>query len=360
MTFQDLGIPDSEATVSVKAFDVVTSPRAVSVPAKGFMNPVLPGHEALHAPVLAFLIEHSVTGRRVMFDLGVRKDKENAAPAVVQLFEAGVGAMPVDRDITEQLVNNGVDLNSISAVIWSHTHFDHTGDMSKFPSSTDLAFGQSTVLATYAEDPKSTLLESDLAGRNLVRLNFDETPLHIAGFKAFDYFGDGSLYVLDVPGHLMGHVAALARVTPTSFVFLGGDACHHAGMLRPTGKLHHHIPCPGELLAATRRSVSVMHFPTTNTEGEFDLPARTTPMFDVAENGAYEDPPTARVSIAKMSDFDANNDVFVMLAHDESLVDVVGPFPVVVNAWQEKGWKDRVTWAFLDEANPAFRFNTSK
>jgi hypothetical protein len=47
----------------------------------------------------------------------------------------------------------------------------------------------------------------------------------------------------------------------------------------------------------------------------------------------------------------------VFLAHDESLVDTVGPFPVLVNEWQAKGWKERSTWAFLDEGNLAFRFN---
>ncbi|KAJ6584946.1 hypothetical protein B0H19DRAFT_403471 [Mycena capillaripes] len=357
MSFQELGIPPSEATVSLKAFDVITPLSAAIVPAASFMQPVLAGHEALRCPIFAFLVEHVPTGRRIMFDLGLRKDIENAAPSIVELFKSDMGAsMPVDRDITEQLVDNGVDLNSISAVIWSHAHFDHTGDMSKFPASTELILGASTLTETCAVNPKSTLLESDLAGRKLVPINFDESSLEIGGFKADDYFGDGSFYILDVPGHLAGHVCALARVTPSSFVFLGGDACHHAGMFRPTTALHRAIPCPGELLAATRLSVSGTHFATTDAAGQFDLVARTTPMLDVVENGYYEEPLIARTSIAKMADFDANEDVFVVLAHDISLVDVVGPFPASLNAWKAKGWKSRVTWAFLDEGNPAFRF----
>jgi hypothetical protein len=146
-------------------------------------------------------------------------------------------------------------------------------------------------------------------------------------------------------------------VTPTTFVFLGGDSCHHAGMLRPTSALHQHFPCPGELLASTRRSVSPTAFPPPDAAGQFDLAAHTTPLLDLVENGAYEDPPVARKSITKIGDFDANKDVFVFLAHDESLVDTVGPFPVLVNEWQAKGWKERSTWAFLDEGNLAFRFN---
>jgi hypothetical protein len=34
----------------------------------------------------------------------------------------------------------------------------------------------------------------------MVRLNLDEGSLEIGGFKAHDYFEDGSFYVLDVPG----------------------------------------------------------------------------------------------------------------------------------------------------------------
>jgi hypothetical protein len=128
-------------------------------------------------------------------------------------------------------------------------------------------------------------------------------------------------------------------------------------MFRPTAKLHRHVPCPGELLAATRRSVSTTHFPPPDTAGHFDLAARKAPMLDVAENGYYDEPPAARASIAKMGDFDANKDVFVVIAHDVSLVDAVGPFPTSLNAWQAKGWKRDLTWAFLDEANPAFMFN---
>ncbi|KAJ7695485.1 beta-lactamase-like protein [Mycena rosella] len=355
MSFQNLGIPVSASTVNVKAYNVVES--TVPIPASMFFTPVLPGHDYFPAPMFAFLIENTTTKQRVMFDLGPRKDLENVAPAVVHLFKMSGLSMPVERDIVEQLVDTGVTLESISAVIWSHSHFDHTsGDMSKFPASTELFFGQDTVRTTCDSDPTCTLLESDLAGRKLVPVNFADSSLEFGGLKAHDFFGDGSLYLLDVPGHAPGHICALARVTPSSFLFLGGDACHHPGLFRPTDKLHKHFPCPGELLAATRRSVSATHFGPSNSGGEFDLAARTTPLLDVVGAG-YTDPPTARASIEKIGTFDANPDVFVVLAHDSSLMPVVEPFPAVMDDWKAKGWKSLVTWAFLDETNSAFRFN---
>ncbi|KAJ7695487.1 hypothetical protein B0H17DRAFT_930768 [Mycena rosella] len=359
MSFQDLGIPASSSTVTVKAFNVVEG--TIAVPASSFFTPVLPGHEHLMAPVFAFLIENTTTKQRVMFDLGLRKDLENAAPAIAEIFKAGgITTMSVERDIVEQLVDTGVDLNSINAVVWRRVdRFLHRCDMSKFPSSTDLVFGQDMARATCATDPTSTLLESDLAYGSETRAGqLCRLPARIRWTQSARFFGDGSLYLLDVPGHLPGHVCALARVTPSSFLFLGGDACHHPGLFRPTDKLHKHFPCPGELLAATRRSVSATHFSPLNSAGEFDLAARTTPLLDVAENAYYADPPTARASIEKMGSFDANADVFVVLAHDSSLMSVVEPFPALMDDWKAKGWKNLVTWAFLDEKNPAFIFNS--
>lgn len=54
----------------------------------------------------------------------------------------------------------------------------------------------------------------------------------MAGFPAvIDFYGDGSLYVVDAPGHLTGHVNLLARVGERRWVYLGGDCCHDKRIL---------------------------------------------------------------------------------------------------------------------------------
>jgi hypothetical protein len=118
MSFHELGIPVSESTVSLTAFDVVTSPRAVRFPARTLMRPVPAGHDVLHFPVFAFLIEHRASGARILFDLGPRKDLLNGCPAIAAALRNGSVVMPVERDIVEQLEDAGVDVGSISAVIW--------------------------------------------------------------------------------------------------------------------------------------------------------------------------------------------------------------------------------------------------
>ena len=41
--------------------------------------------------------------------------------------------------------------------------------------------------------------------------------------RALDYFGDGSFWILDAPGHMPGNVAAAARLQDGEWVILGSD-----------------------------------------------------------------------------------------------------------------------------------------
>lgn len=47
-----------------------------------------------------------------------------------------------------------------------------------------------------------------------------------------DLFQDGSLYIVDAPGHLPGHINLLARIGNDQSVYLAGDACHDRRILR--------------------------------------------------------------------------------------------------------------------------------
>ncbi|KAJ7048508.1 beta-lactamase-like protein [Mycena amicta] len=355
-SYRDLNIPLSSSTLTVKVFDSVqTGDHAkVHAPASGFYAPVLPGHEHLACPIFAFLIEHGET--KVMFDLGLRKDLENTAPPSAEFFQKVLPSC--GEDVIDRLEESGVDKGSLQAVIWSHAHADHTGDMSRLPPSVNLVISKDMSTETYETNPNSILLPSDFAcvsGRNLVKIDFDESKLKIGEFRAHDYFGDGSFYLLDVPGHQLGHICGLARVTPTSFVLMGGDACHHPGILRPTSLLHKHYPCPGALVEATRISVSQEHF--SNPGSPFDLLGRTEPLLHVKDALFHADANVAQRSSDNLTAFDGNPDVFVVLAHDQSLLPLFADaYPVVLDQWQEKGWKEQTIWAFLEEGNPAFRF----
>ena len=83
-----------------------------------------------------------------------------------------------------------------------------------------------------SEAPKQSSRRSCLIIRrdcSIREISFEHSSLRIGQFAAFDFFGDGSFYLLDTPGHAIGHMCGLARTTTTTFAFLGGDICHFSG-----------------------------------------------------------------------------------------------------------------------------------
>lgn len=61
------------------------------------------------------------------------------------------------------------------------------------------------------------------------------------------------------------------------------------------------------------------------------------------------DPPTAQKSVDGLEELDADENVFVCVAHDGGLLDVVDWFPSNLNDWKQSGWKARSQWGFLNE-----------
>ncbi|TFK48510.1 Metallo-hydrolase/oxidoreductase [Heliocybe sulcata] len=287
-----------------------------------------------------------------MFDLGVRKNPERFSPAVQEFL--GPFSIRMETDAATMLKEGGVDPETVDAIIWRHTHYDHTGDPSTFPSTTEVVIGPGTKAAffpPYQEGSNSTILTSDFEGRKVTELGPEDFHLTIGGLGACYYFGDGSFYLLDTPGHCPGHITALARVTPTTFILMGGDTCHHPGQLRPSP----YIPCPCSLLA----NVSPEHFPHVASSTAQSIPL-STPVLTVPYTppSAYTDPSTAASSIAKLSAFDADPDVLVLIAHDSTLEDVVSYFPEKADNWKEQMWKAR-RWSFLDKESKAWRFSVT-
>ncbi|KAJ6601212.1 beta-lactamase-like protein [Mycena vulgaris] len=357
-SFHDFGIPPSDATVDVRVFNVGNLTLTNST--HTFFLPVLPGRESVKGSLFAFLVEHKKTQKRLMFDLGLRKDPLNLAPSIAGLFSSGVGILEESKDITEQLRDGGIALASIDTVIWSHAHFDHIGDMSKFPNTTGLVIGPGTDTTTFPEFSNAALRASDLAGHNITELNFAGSRLTFSGLKAIDWFNDGSFYLLETPGHHPGHITALARVTPTSFITLGGDTFHYAGEARPRPQFQKNFPCPAHLLEEIKTSISTDYFWSPGSrEGAFDMRSRAQQLLAISDlpDSLYDDPVASQVSLEKLATFDADPDFFVVVAHDLSLVSSLPFFPASLNGWKASHLKERTVWNFIEKANPAFIYS---
>lgn len=44
--------------------------------------------------------------------------------------------------------------------------------------------------------------------------------------RAMDFFGDGSFWVIQAPGHMPGNLCAAAKLQSDEWVLLGSDCCH--------------------------------------------------------------------------------------------------------------------------------------
>ncbi|KAH7323593.1 beta-lactamase-like protein [Rhexocercosporidium sp. MPI-PUGE-AT-0058] len=346
----DLKIPTSDTTVKVRIID--TTSQIDGIPLEPFVTPQIKGFTHLSCPAFSFLIEHP-SKRSLLFDLGVRKDTENLAPRIVDRIKKGGWSVTVKQGVREILETNGVDGKSIEGIIWSHWHWDHTGDPSTFDSHTALIVGpgfKESFTPGYPANKDCPIRESDYEGRELREIAFNR-DLKIGKFKAFDYFGDGSFYLLDSPGHAIGHMCGLARVTsnPASFIFMGGDACHHGGEFRPSQylpipesispnplDLKSKTPCPGSL------------FDDLYRDGD-----RMKPFYAIANpgdgSGVAHDVDEAAATISKVIEADAQDEVLVVMAHDETLLDVVDFFPKYVNDFKSKGWVEESRWLFLKD-----------
>ena len=154
------------------------------------------------------------------------------------------------------------------------------GNISQLPQSVDLIVGpgfKDEFLPGYPAKEGSPFWESDFKGRNVIEAPFN---MKLGQYDAYDYFGDGSLYILDVPGHATAHISALVRTTPDTAIFMGGDVCHftgdnfHYSKQWPMGRLAYYVtrrrhsayrirtssrpdPCAGSLGSASSKAMSL-------------------------------------------------------------------------------------------------------
>lgn len=186
----------------------------------------------------SFLVESDHRSQKVLFDLAFMKDLYTRMPPALKAMLAGGGhvadpVMKIEelRDVPDTLQAHGQDLAGIDSIIWSHAHIDHVGDPSVFPCSTELVVGpgfKSAYMPGYPINPDATVLESAFQGRSVRELEFKENSsgvANIGGFRAVDFWRDGSFWILECPGHTGHHLGALCRTTPDSWVFMGADCC---------------------------------------------------------------------------------------------------------------------------------------
>lgn len=115
-----LEIPSGEAMEALKLINPVNFGPAIL---ERFMAPPVPGLETFKtSPSLSFLLEHK-SGRKLVFDLGIRKDYENYAPSIVKYLPTTKYNIEVAGNVADILQEHNVPLEDIEAVIWRSVIF---------------------------------------------------------------------------------------------------------------------------------------------------------------------------------------------------------------------------------------------
>lgn len=156
-----------------------------------------------------YLIKHN--DAYMLWDTGLPETLLGAS-----LQAPGAMAPVLSRTIQDQLSAISVPPASISIIGISHSHFDHTGQAASFPQA-KLLLGKGDVDALRkAGSEPARPLEHWLTGGGALE--------EITGDK--DIFGDGSVIMLDLPGHTPGHHGLLVKLANTGYVLLSGDLAH--------------------------------------------------------------------------------------------------------------------------------------
>jgi N-acyl homoserine lactone hydrolase len=145
---------------------------------------------------------------------------------------AAVLAPTLKADLPSQLAELGLTPEAITMLGISHYHFDHTGQAADFPQAR-LLIGAKDIdtlkmepLPAYAQgfaDPAP--LAHWISGGGSVEA--------VTGDK--DVFGDGSVVMLQMPGHTPGETALMVNLAVMGPVLLSGDVVHFAEQLGRDG-----------------------------------------------------------------------------------------------------------------------------
>jgi glyoxylase-like metal-dependent hydrolase (beta-lactamase superfamily II) len=166
-----------------------------------------------------YLVRHD--DRYLLWDTGLSRD------ALGKPLEHGQSdSESLDVPIVDQLARLGVKPAQVEFVGISHYHFDHIGQAAEFPQAT-LLIGQGDldVLARPGNESRAKRLAPWMAqGAKVEKINGDH-----------DVFGDGSVVMLDLPGHTPGHHGLLVRLPKLGPVLLSGDVAHFRENLDTSG-----------------------------------------------------------------------------------------------------------------------------
>lgn len=124
------------------------------------------------------------------------------------------------RKLTAQLAELGLAPADIEFLSISHSHFDHIGNGGLFAQSTWIVDPDERA---YAFRPEARADQNFAAYAAL-----ENARTRLIEDDALDVFGDGSVQIVQAPGHTPGHTILMLRLANAGVLLLTGDMYHLA------------------------------------------------------------------------------------------------------------------------------------
>lgn len=150
--------------------------------------------------------------------------------------------MRAEDTAANQLRAHGVAPEEVALVVVSHFHADHVAGLRDFPRATFVHLGEAwravaglRGLGALRRGFLPALVPDDFVARAspLEAARFTALPSELAPFRrGVDLFGDGSCWVIALPGHAAGQLGLAVRTTGGRTVFLCADAAWASRSIR--------------------------------------------------------------------------------------------------------------------------------
>jgi len=206
--------------------------------------------KVLPVPSLSFLLRSSSSANAILFDLGIKKDPTGYSPSTQSSLDSHFSPCKGDPDVVDSLNKQAgpLDPKDITHVILSHIHWDHIGDHRPFTNAQFIVGGPARILIENGY-PKTTVTGflQNTVPMDRVTWVHSEYWKQIGPFeKALDFFGDGSLYIVDAAGHMPGHINVLVRTDASGkWTYLAGDSAHDLRLLTGEKDIGHYTDSDG-------------------------------------------------------------------------------------------------------------------
>jgi N-acyl homoserine lactone hydrolase len=170
--------------------------------------------QGFEVPVPFFLIRHPEGS--VVVDggnpLAVARDPRAHWGDLADVFTV---RMTEEEHCAAQLERAEVDPDSVTHVVQTHLHIDHTGALGHFPGASVVVHRRELDAARAATSPMAS---------GYVRADYDRPLEWDTHDGERDLFGDGTVRLIETPGHSAGHASLLLELAETGPVLLTADA----------------------------------------------------------------------------------------------------------------------------------------